>query len=286
MVGLFGLGLTMEIAGMLNRRQPNFDRLARNLARATVLMYSTGAVIAIIFFIVVTLLFPTFWFVIIRINFWPMFLEGFTFVLTILFLFPWYYTWGRLARFKGVHVSLALALWYVAQLQQSMVDVMAGYMLVASPELCRRFAILNLHPALPGGPKGTWQDVIWELLEAEAEETGAMIHLATAQLDRGPVVAFFRLPLRGPDWDPLWEQWHAKRATRSVVEIAADEGEDEPLFAEIRRRGEVREIPLLYQALRQFADGKLNTANGCVFAESTRLPLDVTDLVEAEVAEG
>jgi phosphoribosylglycinamide formyltransferase-1 len=163
--------------------------------------------------------------------------------------------------------------------------VLAGYMLITSPELCRRFAILNLHPALPGGPKGMWQDVIWELLEAEAEETGAMIHLATAQLDRGPVVSYFRFSLRGPDWDPLWEQWRAKRATMSVAEIAAAEGEDEPLFAEVRRRGEVREIPLLYQTLRQFADGKLNTANGCVFAESTRLPLDLTELVDAEVAE-
>ena len=161
--------------------------------------------------------------------------------------------------------------------------VLAGYMLIASPALCRRFAILNLHPALPGGPKGMWQQVIWELLENEADETGAMIHLATAQLDRGPVVSYFRFPLRGPDWDPLWEQFRAKRKTMSVEEIAAAEGEDEPLFAEIRRRGEVREIPLLYQTLRQFAEGKLNTANGCVFAESARLPLDLTEQVDAEV---
>jgi phosphoribosylglycinamide formyltransferase-1 len=162
--------------------------------------------------------------------------------------------------------------------------VMAGYMLIASPALCRKFAILNLHPALPGGPTGTWQQVIWELLEDEAEETGAMIHLATAQLDRGPVVSSFRLPLRGPDWDPLWDQWREKRRTMSVAEIAAAEGEAEPLFAEVRRRGEVREIPLLYQTLRQFVEGRLNTANGGVFAESTRLPLDLTEEVDAEVA--
>jgi phosphoribosylglycinamide formyltransferase-1 len=163
--------------------------------------------------------------------------------------------------------------------------VLAGYMLIMSAEMCRRFAILNLHPALPGGPKGMWQDVIWQLLQAEAEETGAMIHLATAQLDRGPVVSYFRLPLRGPDWDPLWQQWRTKRETMSVREIAAAEGEAEPLFAEVRRRGEVREIPLLYQTLRQFAEGRLNTANGAVFAESARLPLDLTELVDAEVAE-
>ena len=161
--------------------------------------------------------------------------------------------------------------------------VLAGYMLIASPALCRKYAMLNLHPALPGGPMGMWQQVIWELIESEAGETGAMIHLATAQLDRGPVVSYFRLPLRGPDWDPLWRQYHARRKMMSMEEIAAAEGEGEPLFAEIRRRGEVREIPLLYQTLRQFAEGRLNTADGCLFAESSRLPLDLTAEVDAEV---
>jgi phosphoribosylglycinamide formyltransferase 1 len=162
--------------------------------------------------------------------------------------------------------------------------VMAGYMLIAGPTIGRRFPILNLHPALPTGPTGTWQEVIWRLLEEEADETGAMIHIATAQLDRGPVVSYFRFSLRGDDWGPLWEQFRAKRRSMSVAEIAGAEGEDEPLFAEIRRRGEVREIPLLYQTLRQFAEGKLNTARGGVFAESARLPMDLTELVDEEVA--
>jgi phosphoribosylglycinamide formyltransferase-1 len=162
--------------------------------------------------------------------------------------------------------------------------VMAGYMLVASPAMCRRYALLNLHPALPGGPTGAWQDVIWRLLEEEAAETGAMMHLATAELDRGPVIGYFRFSIVGAAWDPLWEQFREKRATLSVAEIAAAEGEDEPLFAAIRRWGEVREIPLLYQTLQQFSEGHLNTSCGAVFAEAVRLPLDLTDLVDAEVA--
>jgi phosphoribosylglycinamide formyltransferase-1 len=162
--------------------------------------------------------------------------------------------------------------------------VMAGYMLIMGPTMGRRYPVLNLHPALPGGPTGTWQEVIWRLLEEEADETGAMIHIATAQLDRGPVVSYFRFSLRGADWDPLWRQFRAKRRTASVAEIAAAEGEGEPLFAEIRRRGEVREIPLLYQTLRLFAEGRLNTSNGAVFAEAVRLPLDLSEPVEEEVA--
>jgi len=162
--------------------------------------------------------------------------------------------------------------------------VMAGYMLIVTPAMCRRYALLNLHPALPGGPTGTWQEVIWQLLEEKAAETGAMVHLATAQLDRGPVVSSLRFPITGADWAPLWTQFREKRKTMSIAEIVAAEGESEPLFAEIRRRGEIREIPLLYQTLCQFAQGKLNTAAGAVFAESTRLPLDLTESVEEEVA--
>ena len=44
------------------------------------------------------------------------------------------------------------------------VIVLAGYMLIVSPEMCRRYTIINLHPAQPGGPKGTWQEVIWQLI--------------------------------------------------------------------------------------------------------------------------
>ena len=32
--------------------------------------------------------------------------------------------------------------------------MLAGYMLIVSPEMCRAFPMINLHPALPGGPTG------------------------------------------------------------------------------------------------------------------------------------
>ncbi|MBI4219402.1 MAG: hypothetical protein HY682_04600, partial [Chloroflexi bacterium] len=58
------------------------------------------------------------------------------------------------------------------------ISVTAGYMLIA-PELCRRFKMINLHPALPGGPIGTWQKVIWDLIQQGAVESGAMINVVT-----------------------------------------------------------------------------------------------------------
>ena len=38
--------------------------------------------------------------------------------------------------------------------------ILAGYMLIVNAELCRRYTMINLHPALPHGPSGTWKEVI------------------------------------------------------------------------------------------------------------------------------
>lgn len=134
LIGLFCLGVTMELFGMLSpENRPRFDGLARSLGRTAIIIYSTGAVLAIIFVLVFALTFPTFWYIVVRDNFWALFLEAITFVLTILYLFPWYYTWDALAGFKWVHLSLGLALIVVAELQQAMIDVVAGFMLTPVP---------------------------------------------------------------------------------------------------------------------------------------------------------
>jgi phosphoribosylglycinamide formyltransferase-1 len=167
--------------------------------------------------------------------------------------------------------------------------VLAGYMLIASPQLCRRYPTLNLHPALPGGPTGTWQEVIWELLRRRAEETGAMMHLATPELDRGPAIAYFRFSLRGAAWEPLWARYLATEERLGLAGVRAAEGEAEPLFAEIRRCGEVREMPLLYQTVRQFVLGDLCADAGMVYARDPEtggrldVPIDLTALVEEEL---
>lgn len=168
--------------------------------------------------------------------------------------------------------------------------VLAGYMLVLSPQMCLRYPCLNLHPALPGGPTGTWQEVIWELLRTRAEETGAMMHLATPVLDRGPAIAFFRFPIRGDEWDALWADHLAKEERLGLEGVKDAEGEAEPLFAEIRRRGEEREIPLLYQSVAAFVRGDLCVDAGAVYARDPDtgrridLPVDLSAGVEAELA--
>ena len=88
--------------------------------------------------------------------------------------------------------------------------VLAGYMLIVSGKMCRQYPLLNLHPALPDGPTGTWQEVVWELIDSNAKTTGAMVHLATEEVDRGPVVSYVTVPITGPIFDQHWESLKGK----------------------------------------------------------------------------
>jgi folate-dependent phosphoribosylglycinamide formyltransferase PurN len=163
------------------------------------------------------------------------------------------------------------------------VGMLAGYMLIFTGEAARAHPFLNLHPAAPGGPTGTWQEVIWQLIDARAEQSGVMVHLATEELDRGPPVAYCTFSLRGPAFDALW---HAIDG-RSAQEIAASEGEDNALFREIRRHGAARELPLVVGTLQAFATGRVRIDGGRVVDETGRVlerGLGLTAEVDAAVA--
>ena len=139
------------------------------------------------------------------------------------------------------------------------ISVLAGYMLITSPEICQRYPMINIHPALPGGPEGTWQEVIWKLIEGKASESGVMIHVATEVLDSGPVLSYCSFPIRGGTFDPLWRE----AAGRPIDELQA-QGEDQPLFRQIRGEGLTREGPLLLETLKALADGRLCVSGGRV----------------------
>ena len=146
--------------------------------------------------------------------------------------------------------------------QKADVIVLAGYMLVVSREMCQRFTMINLHPAAPGGPKGTWQQVIWELIGQGAEETGVMVHLVTERLDEGPPITYCTFPLRGDPFDPLWVQMGMKLGFMPLGEIIQEEGEKNALFREIRQQGVAREIPLLLLTLKALAEGRVKIEGG------------------------
>jgi len=131
--------------------------------------------------------------------------------------------------------------------------VLAGYMLIVGPEMCRHYKMINLHPAAPGGPTGTWQEVIWKLIETEAAETGVMMHLVTPELDKGPPVTYCRFSIRGKPFDEHWGEIKGV----SVSEVKARQGESNPLFKLIRQEGMKRELPLVVATVKAFSEGRV-----------------------------
>ncbi len=136
--------------------------------------------------------------------------------------------------------------------------VLAGYMLVVGPEMCRRYTLINLHPAEPDGPKGTWKEVIRELIEKRAERTGVMMHLATPQLDEGPPVTYCRFSIRGEPFDTHWR----KLDEESLDKIREREGEEIELFKLIRQHGLKREFPLIVATVKAFSEARVKVQNG------------------------
>jgi phosphoribosylglycinamide formyltransferase 1 len=162
------------------------------------------------------------------------------------------------------------------------IGVLAGYMLIFTEVFLRKYDLLNLHPAAPGGPKGIWQDIIWQLIETRAERAGVMMHLATPELDEGPPVTFCTYSIRGPAFDPLWRD----AEERGIEDVKAVDGEAHPLFAEIRRHGVARELPLVIETVRAFAEQRIRIANKhpADAAANPIPPADLTEQIESVVA--
>ena len=163
--------------------------------------------------------------------------------------------------------------------------VFAGLMLIVSEDIVNAYPVLNLHPALPGGPVGAWQDVIWELIRQNATETGVMVQLSTAEVDKGPVIAWCRFSISEPEFATLWKEVEGQ----SVDILRREYGEDHPLFAKIRQEGLRREALTLVEALRQVADGNVTIGDDRVVRNKEGQPLenglDITNEIERLLGE-
>jgi len=123
--------------------------------------------------------------------------------------------------------------------------VLAGYMLIVSKELCQKYDMINLHPAPPGGPTGSWQEVIWTLIQNKAETAGAMMHLVTPELDRGPAVSYCLFSIKG---EPFAEYWR--------------KDDKNMLFQLIRQHELDREFPLIILTLQSLSRGEVSIKDG------------------------
>ena len=145
-------------------------------------------------------------------------------------------------------------------------DVFAGYMLWLDDANCKKRKVINLHPARPGGPVGTWQQVIWQVMKDALEGRtefvqGAQMQRVTPEWDKGPAISYFEFPIDGDEyaelWVPLEDEGVIPLDEDGVDYIRKNEGEKNPLFRKMREEGEVRELPLIVETIKAFADRKV-----------------------------
>jgi phosphoribosylglycinamide formyltransferase-1 len=118
---------------------------------------------------------------------------------------------------------------------------LAGYMLVLDPETCRKNTIINLHPALPDTYKGTWEEIVGQVVANRDESYGATIHLCTPELDRGETLCY-----------------DSFRLDRIMAENTA---QDEQV-KQVRAEELTREAHLLIGAIRMLVDGDIVIKDG------------------------
>ena len=157
--------------------------------------------------------------------------------------------------------------------------VLAGYMLIVSTLLCERYKLLNLHPAKPSGPIGTWHEVIDVLIKQRATESGIMIHLATEHVDKGPVLSHCTFSIRNSSDEHLWVKLDHAENSPHQPEIVNEAREE--LFRLIRARQLQYEQPFFVETLRAFADQRIGPSSLLPAA-----PFDLTKQVNAMVNAG
>jgi phosphoribosylglycinamide formyltransferase-1 len=131
--------------------------------------------------------------------------------------------------------------------------VLAGFMRILGPEFIEQFAgrLLNIHPSLL--PKFPGLDTHRRVLEARERWHGATVHFVTADLDAGPAILQYRLPV------------HAGDTSESLT-----------------ARVHVGEHIILPRAVAWFAAGRLRLAGGSVMLDGRALAEPVS--IDEELA--
>src|ERR687894_898967 len=127
-IGAVLIAATSEYLGMVTK-QPNYERFARNLARFVVLLFASGAALAITFVLALVTLFPVFFSVLQNIFFWVFLVEAFMFLGQIIIVYAWYNVWDKLAYRKSLHVVFGFVAGFFGLMAMTMIDGVASFML-------------------------------------------------------------------------------------------------------------------------------------------------------------
>jgi len=142
--------------------------------------------------------------------------------------------------------------------------VLAGYMLIFDPETCRTYSLINLHPALPDTYKGTWEEIVGQVVDNKDERYGSMVHLCTPDLDRGQTIAYDSFP---------------------IDDLLGSGCSREDLVRSIRGREVRREVSLLMETIKQIVNGTIELRNGKAWKKdgsSLSTPLCLSDIIDHE----
>jgi cytochrome d ubiquinol oxidase subunit I len=152
-IGAVLVAATSEYLGMVTK-QPRYERFARNLARFVVLLFASGAALAITFVLALVTLFPVFFSILQNIFFWVFLVEAFMFLGQIIIVYAWYNVWDKLAYRKVLHVTFGMIAGFFGLMAMTMIDAVASYMLtpaqapvtdVARTFLNQTMVPLNMH---------------------------------------------------------------------------------------------------------------------------------------------
>ncbi|MGH3089243.1 MAG: cytochrome ubiquinol oxidase subunit I [Rubrobacteraceae bacterium] len=155
-IGAVLIAATSEYLGMVTK-QPRYERFARNLARFVVLLFASGAALAITFVLALITLFPVFFSYLQNIFFWVFLVEAFMFLGQIIIVYAWYNVWDTLAYRKALHVVFGFVAGFMGLMAMTMIDAVASFMLtppevdlgeagaVATTFLNQTMVPLNMH---------------------------------------------------------------------------------------------------------------------------------------------
>jgi cytochrome d ubiquinol oxidase subunit I len=127
-IGAVIIAATSEYLGMITK-QSRYERFARNLARFVVLLFASGAALAITFVLALVTLFPVFFSYLQNIFFWVFFVEAFMFLGQIVIVYAWYNVWDKLAYRKSLHVVFGFVAGFFGLMAMTMIDAVASFML-------------------------------------------------------------------------------------------------------------------------------------------------------------
>src|SRR5919206_916580 len=146
-IGAVIIAATSEYLGMVTK-QPRYERFARNLARFVVLLFASGAALAITFVLALVTLFPIFFSILQNIFFWVFLVEAFMFLGQIIIVYAWYNVWDKLAYRKILHVTFGMIAGFFGLLAMNMIDAVASYMLTPAESPVTNVARTFLNPTM------------------------------------------------------------------------------------------------------------------------------------------